>query len=98
MQMKDIMEGKHMPKIESNQIIVLRNGSIGVTASFNDKPFQLIFRSYTSMLSRYDENLKHKNPQYDIVCILDGSGIDDVRKVFSNKFSLDGIPIIWQED
>ena len=98
MQMKDIMEDKHMPKIESNQIIVLRNGSIGVTASFNGKPFQLIFRSYTSMLSRYDENLKHKNPQYDIVCILDGKGIDDVRKVFSNKFSLDGIPIIWQED
>ena len=84
-------------KFDNNQIVVLRNGSIGVTASFNNKPFQLIFRSYTSTVGNYDENLRHKKHQYDVVSLLDGSNLKDVREVFSNKFSLDGIPVIWTE-
>ena len=57
----------------NNQVVELRNGIFGVVASFNNKPFQLIFRSYTNPISRYDENLKNKNSAYDIVKIYEAA-------------------------
>ena len=69
--------------LENNQIVELRNGIFGVVASFNDKPFQLVFKSYTNPISRYDENLKTKNSSYDIVKIYDGT------KTEGNKYTVD---------
>ena len=83
-------------ELQKNQIVQLRNGIYGVVASFNDKPFQLIFRSYTNPISRYNEELKNKNSQYDIVKVFDGSAIINVTDVFKAKFNADNLTVIWE--
>lgn len=84
-------------KLENNQIVQLRNGILGVVASFNNQPFQLIFKAYTNPISRYNDDLKNKNPQYDIVKIFDGSNVEKVTDVFSAKFSTENLKLIWEE-
>ena len=86
----------YIMELKSNQIIELRNGLFGVVASFNDKPFQLIFRSYTNPISRYDKDLKNKNTAYDIVRIYSGKNIENVTDVFSTKFNADDLDLIWE--
>lgn len=83
-------------ELQKNQIVQLRNGIYGVVASFNDKPFQIIFRSYTNPISRYNEELKNKNSQYDIVKVFDGSTIINVTDVFKTKFNADNLNVIWE--
>ena len=85
-------------KLGINQVVQLRNGISGVVASFNNQPFQLIFRSYTNPISRYDENLKNKNEQYDIVKIFDGSSIENVTTVFSAHFNANNLNLIWERN
>lgn len=85
-----------MMKLENNQVVELRNGLFGVVASFNNKPFQLIFKSYTNPISRYNEELKNKNTAYDIVKIYDGSTIENVTSVFSNSFNPSNLNLIWE--
>lgn len=82
--------------LQNNQIVQLRNGLYGVVASFNNKPFQLIFNSYTNPITRYSEELKNKNPQYDIVKVFDGSPINNVTDVFKAKFNADNLTLIWE--
>lgn len=82
----------------NNQVVELRNGIFGVVASFNDKPFQLIFKSYTNPISRYDENLKNKNSAYDIVKIYDGTNVEKVTDVFGKKFTTDNLTLIWERN
>ena len=84
--------------LENNQIVELRNGIFGVVASFNDKPFQLVFKSYTNPISRYDENLKTKNSSYDIVKIYDGTNVENVTNVFGKKFTADNLTLIWERN
>jgi hypothetical protein len=81
-----------------NQIVVLRNGVIGVVACFNGRPFQLVFKSYTSPIGRYDSELKNKNNNYDVVEIFDGSTIENVLDVFKSKFTTEGLERIWKRD
>lgn len=85
-------------ELGNNQIVELRNGLYGVVASFNNKPFQLIFRSYTNPISRYDNELRNKNNQYDIVKIYDGSSVEKVTDVFSKKFNTDNLELIWERN
>ncbi len=83
-------------ELQNNQVVKLRNGKFGVVASFNEKPFQIIFAAFTSPIKRYDENLKHKNENYDIVEVFDGSPIEAVTNVFKNKFNADGLTSVWK--
>lgn len=83
-------------ELRNNQVIELRNGILGVVASFNNTPFQLIFKSYTNPISRYNAELKNKNSAYDIVKIYDGSTIEKVTDVFNNKFNTDKLNLIWE--
>lgn len=83
-------------EFSKNQIIELRNGLYGVVASFNDKPFQLIFKSYTNPINRYDSNLRNKNSAYDVVKIYDGSSLENVTDVFSKKFDVNNFDLIWE--
>lgn len=85
-----------MMKLDNNQVVELRNGLFGVVVSFNNKPFQLIFKSYTNPISRYNEELKNKNTAYDIVKIYDGSTIENVTSVFSNSFNPSNLNLIWE--
>lgn len=83
--------------LKENQIVELRNGIYGVVASFNGKPFQLIFRAYSNPVSKYDEKtLKHKNAEYDIVKIYDGSKVENVLDVFKGKFTPEGLDCVWE--
>ena len=83
--------------LKTNQVVELRNGTFGVTAGFNDKPFQLIFRAYTNPIGRYDEDtLKHKNSQYDIVKVYDGTSLENVSDVFKAKFTPGDLKVVWE--
>lgn len=84
-------------ELKSNQVIQLRNGKNGVVASFNDKPFQLIFDSFTTPIGRYDGELKNKNTNYDIVKVFDGTQVDNVLDVFKKKFSTDDLTLVWEK-
>jgi hypothetical protein len=85
-------------ELQKNQVVKLRNGIFGAVASFNDVPFQLIFTAFTTPTRRYDENLKNKNENYDIVEIYDGSTLENVSDVFKKSFNADGLKLIWKRD
>lgn len=85
-------------ELKSNNVVKLRNGKHGVTASFNGKPFQMIFDSFTCPISRFNEKLENKNHNYDIVEVYDGSCIENVKDVFKKKFSTENLHLIWKKD
>ena len=82
--------------LQVNQIVELRRGSKGVVAGFNNQPFLLVFAGFTSVLTRYNEDLKHKNRDYDIIRVYDGSNVLDVKEVFKSRFSTEGLPVVWE--
>jgi hypothetical protein len=84
-------------ELGNNNVVKLRNGLHGIVASFNGKPIQIIFKSYNSTLDKYDENLKHKSSNFDIVGVYDGSSVDNVKKVFSKKFNEEELECLWKE-
>lgn len=84
-------------ELKCNQVVQLRGGKYGVVACFNEKPFQLIFTSFTTPIARYDEKLKHKNNSYDIVKVYDGSKLANVTSVFTSKFNAEGLDVVWEE-
>lgn len=79
-----------------NQIVELRNGKFGVVACFNNKPFQLVFDSFTTPIGRYNEDLNNKNTNYDIVKVFDGSSVENVLDVFKKKFTSEGLELVWE--
>lgn len=83
-------------ELGNNQVVQLRNGKYGVVASFNDKPFQLVFDSFTTPIGRYDGELKNKNTNYDIVKVFNGAGVENVLDVFKKKFSTDNLTLVWE--
>lgn len=85
-------------ELQKNQIVKLRNGKFGATAIFNDKVFQIIFATFTTPIKRYDENLKTKNENYDIVEVFDGSTLEKVTDVFKTSFNANGLKSVWKRD
>lgn len=85
-------------EFKCNQVVVLRNGKVGVVACFNEKPFQVVFDSYTNPTKKYDEELKHNNPSYDVMEIFDGSSIENVADVFKRSFKTDGLTSVWKRE
>jgi hypothetical protein len=83
-------------ELKNNQVIVLKNGKIGVTSSFNGKPFQLIFDTFTMPIRRLDENLEAKNSNYDVVEVYDGSTIEEVTDVFEKGYTTEGLKAVWK--
>ena len=84
--------------LQKNQVVKLRNGKFGATATFNDKVFQIIFTAFSTPIKRYDENLKNKNAEYDIVEIFDGSSLEKVTDVFKGSFKADGLTSVWKRE
>lgn len=87
-----------MVKLNCCNLVRLRNGLIGVVACFGDVPSWLIFKAYINPINKYDENLKHKNTQYDIMEVYDGSTIEDVNNVFKTRFNTDNLELIWKRE
>lgn len=83
-------------ELTCNKIVELRNGKFGVVACFNEKPFQLVFDSFTTPIGRYNDELKNKNTNYDIVKIYDGSSVENVLAVFKKTFNTDGLALVWE--
>lgn len=83
-------------ELTCNKIVELRNGKFGVVACFNEKPFQLVFDSFTTPIGRYNDELKNKNTNYDIVKIYDGSSVENVLDVFKKTFNTDGLALVWE--
>ena len=85
-------------EFKANQIVVLRNGNVGVTASFKGKPFQLVFASFTTPTKRYNEDLKVKNENYDVVELRDGSKLKNVLDAFKKSFKTEEYPLVWKRE
>ncbi len=85
-------------KIGINQVVTLRNGKRGVVLGFNEKPFIIVFDSFTALINRFDETThKNKNKNYDIVAIHDGSSVENAKDVYKVKFDIDTLPLLWKE-
>lgn len=88
-----------MAKLKENQIVVLRNGIIGVVTGFNGKPAQVVFPSFTKPARQYDEKtfvVAGTNRNYDIVEVYDGSSVETYKEIFSKKFKTEGLKRIWR--
>lgn len=83
-------------ELQNDQIVVLRNGLIGVVGSFNNKPAWVIFKAYINTINKYNELLEHKNHNYDIVEIYDGSNVVNVNEIFTKSFNISSCKKIWE--
>ena len=88
-----------MAKLKENQIVVLRNGIIGVVTGFNGNPAQVVFPTFTKPARSYDEKTLQaagNNRNYDIVEIYDGSKVETYKEIFSKKFKTEGLKRTWK--
>ena len=85
-------------QFENNQVVKLRNGKMGVVASFNGRPFQLVFSAFSMPIRRFDENFNNSNHDYDVVEVYDGSSIDNVVNVFKASFTTNGLNLVWERN
>jgi hypothetical protein len=83
-------------ELKQNQIVKLRKGDVGVVMSFKNKPSLLVFNSFVSPLSRYNENLKHKNPNYDIVGVYEGK-VEAYTDVYRKRFDISSLKEVYVE-
>ena len=84
-------------ELKENQVVKLRNGKVGVVTSFNGKPFQIIFDSYSNPVARYDKKLEHKNHDYDIVSVFSGESVSEPKDVFKKSFDIDALKRVWRK-
>lgn len=82
--------------LECNNVVVLRNGLVGAVGCFNGKPAWLIFKSYINPIEKYNEELKHKNANYDVMAVYDGSPIENVSVLFKSKYDVSTLDLIWE--
>lgn len=80
-------------KLEVNDIVKIRRGDFGVVVGFNNKPCAILFHSFTSVLTRYNENLKHSNKEYDIVAVYNGDKVESYKEVYRAKFDPDALEL-----
>lgn len=84
-------------ELQINNVVKTRRGDCGVVASFNKKPFIIIFEGFVCPVDRYNEQLKHKNPNYDIVEVYDGKKVDNYKKVYRKSFDFSTLKLIYKE-
>lgn len=97
------MANKKGFQLGCGNVVKLRNGNIGAVGCFGENVAWIIFKAYMSTIDKYNEELKYvkrtgSNPEYDIVAVYDGSGIGDAKTVFKSSFSLEELPLLWEED
>ena len=72
-------------KLACNQVVRLRNGKLGIVVCFNNTPSHIVFSSFTNPITKWDENLKHSNDDYDIVEVYDGSTLENPIDGFKKR-------------
>lgn len=89
-----------MAKLKENQIVVLRNGNVGVVTGFKGEPAQIVFKSFTKPARSFNEKtfvVNGNNHNYDIVAIYDGNSVETYHEIFSTKFNVESLKRIWKE-
>ena len=72
-------------KLACSQVVRLRNGKLGIVVCFNNTPSHIVFSSFTNPITKWDENLKHANSDYDIVEVYDGSTLESPMDGFKKR-------------
>ena len=72
-------------KLSCNQVVRLRNGKLGIVVCFNNTPSHIVFSAFTNPITKWDENLKHANSDYDIVEVYDGSTLESPMDGFKKR-------------
>ena len=72
-------------KLACNQVVRLRNGKLGIVVCFINTPSHIVFSSFTNPITKWDENLKHANSDYDIVEVYDGSTLESPMDGFKKR-------------
>ena len=84
-------------ELKLNQVVRIRKGKNGVVMGFNNKPSLLVFDSFVSPISRYDENLKAKNHDYDIVGVYEGKSVEKYTDVYKKSFDVSTLKEVYVE-
>ena len=71
--------------LSCNQVVRLRNGKLGIVVCFNNTPSHIVFSAFTNPITKWDENLKHSNDDYDIVEVYDGSTLENPMDGFKKR-------------
>lgn len=86
-------------ELSCNQVVKLRNGKVGIVVCFNEKPTHIIFAAFTNPISKWDENLKNKNTEYDIVEVYDGSKLENSLDAFKKRTKIEeNLEILYKEE
>lgn len=86
-------------ELQKDNVIVCANGKVGVIDEVFGKPFIAVFKSFTSPIGRWGEQGEHKNPNYNIVKVLDGSklaGTNPNANIYRSSFDLSQLETIWE--
>ena len=84
-------------ELQVNQVVQNNRGDIGYIAAFNGVPALVVYERYTAQPSHFNENLEHKNPNYSIVKVWDGSTLEKPSVIYRKKFDLSTLPVIWEK-
>lgn len=88
-------------ELKTNNVVVLENGKQGVVVGFNNLPTHIIFATFTSPISKYNDDLTHQNTNYNIVKVLDGSKATsetEVRKFITSKKAIADLNVLWEKE
>lgn len=82
-----------------NNVVVTRNGKVGVVDSVFGVPCVVVFPNFTMNVSRFKGDLKNSNNAYDIVKVLDGNDVpkEDIKKFFRSGYNISGLKVLWEE-
>lgn len=86
--------------LKTNMVVVLANGKQGIVVGFNNIPTHIIFNAFTNPISRFNENLENKNPNYNIIKVYDGSDVtdtDEILRLIRCKKCIENLSIIWEK-
>ena len=89
-----------MATLKENQIVVLRNGKIGVVTGFNGKPAQVVFDSFTKPARSFDPKtfvVNGNNREYDIVEVFNPREDTEYKEIFRKSFKTEGLKRVWKE-
>lgn len=71
--------------LSCGQVVKLRNEKIGIVTCFNGKPSHVIMASFSNPITKWDDDLKHSNTNYDIVEVRDGSKVENPLDAFKKR-------------
>lgn len=75
-------------ELKDSHIVVNKNGNVGIVVSFNGKSEYIVFKTFITPIKNYNDDMTHKNDNYTIVDVYDGSGVENAKEVFLARFDV----------